>query len=221
MFNPLKSLFKKPKVATKAAAPLATAAVAKPAAAAIRVGPVNPRPTRSRPRPAFLYRRRIIRHTLRRSPTRTQEVYAFVDSQNLNQGVLSQGGKLDFKKFRQYLKLKHGVTKAFLFIGYVEENKVLYDYLKRSGYICVYKKVIEYKDKDIATKGNIDADLVLHTMIEFPNYDKAIIVSGDGDFYPLIEYLKSKNKLLKVITPNKKYSSLLLKFLPDIISMEL
>jgi len=211
MFNPLKSLFKKPKVATRAAAPLATGPVAKPAAAAIR----------PRPRPAFPYRRRVIRHTLRRSPTRTSEVYAFVDSQNLNQGVLSQGGKLDFKKFRQYLKLKHGVTKAFLFIGYVEENKVLYDYLKRSGYICVYKKVIEYKDKDIATKGNIDADLVLHTMIEFPNYDKAIIVSGDGDFYPLIEYLKEKNKLLKVITPNKKYSSLLLKFLPDIISMEL
>ena len=70
-------------------------------------------------------------------------------------------------------------------------------------------------------KGNIDADLVLHAMIEFPHYDKAIIVSGDGDFYPLIDYLKAKNKLLKIITPNKKYSSLLLKFLPDIISMEL
>ena len=170
----------------------------------------------------YPYRKRVIRHELRRSPTRKDPtVYAFVDSQNLNQGVLSQGGKLDFKKFRQYLKLKHGVSKAFLFIGYVEENKVLYDYLKRSGYICIYKKVIEYKDKDIVTKGNIDADLVLHTMIEYPNYDKAIIVSGDGDFYPLIEYLKDKGKLLKIITPNKRYSSLLLKFLPDIISMEL
>ncbi|MCX6732648.1 MAG: NYN domain-containing protein, partial [Candidatus Roizmanbacteria bacterium] len=121
----------------------------------------------------------------------------------------------------EYLKLTHNVSKAFLFIGYVEENKVLYDYLKRSGYICVFKKIIEYKDKDIVVKGNIDADLVLHTMIEYPHYDKAIIVSGDGDFYPLIEYLEKKNKLLKIITPNKKYSSLLLKFLPNIISMEL
>jgi len=211
MFNPLKSLFKKPKVVVKGVAPSAAAAAAEGAA---RVSIAR--------RPVFPYRRRVIRHTLRRSPAvHTPEVYAFVDSQNLNQGVLSQGGKLDFKKFRQYLKLKHGVTKAFLFIGYVEENKVLYDYLKRSGYICVFKKIIEYKDKDIVVKGNIDADLVLHTMIEFPHYDKAIIVSGDGDFYPLIEYLKKKNKLLKVITPNKKYSSLLLKFLPDIISMEL
>ena len=216
MFNPIKSLFRKPKAVISKSA-LADDASAKGQAK----GPEVPRPISSRPRPSYPYRKRVIRHVLRRSPTRPQNVYAFVDSQNLNQGVLSQGGKLDFKKFRQYLKLKHDVSKAFLFIGYVEENKVLYDYLKRAGYICVFKKVIEYKDKDIATKGNIDADLVLHTMIEFPNYDKAIIVSGDGDFYPLIEYLLEKKKLLKVITPNKKYSSLLLKFLPYIISMEL
>lgn len=198
--NPLRSLFKKP--IRTVSRPVATAAVAK--------GPLYP------------YRRRIISRPLQRSPSlRTSRVFAFIDSQNLNLGVLSQGGKLDFRKFRQYLKLTHNVSKAYLFIGYVEENKVLYDYLKRSGYICVFKKIIEYKDKDIVMKGNIDADLVLHAMIEYPRYDKAIIVSGDGDFYPLIDYLKKKNKLLKVITPNKKYSSLLLKFLPDIISMEL
>lgn len=210
MFNPLKSLFQKrvPALAADAAA------------------------KRPRVSPRYPYRKRVIRYTLGKSPmvkrtpfarraVRGFRIYAFIDSQNLNQGVLSQGGKLDFQKFREYLKLKHGVTKAFLFIGYVEEHKPLYEYLKKSGYICVFKKVIEYKDKDIATKGNIDADLVLHTMIEFPNYDKAIIVSGDGDFYPLIEYLKKKGKLLKIITPNKRYSSLLLKFLPDIISMEL
>ncbi len=205
MFNPIRSLFRKQKV------------VAKPVVTTPSV--VQKAPPSSRP--MYPYRRRIIRHSLRRSPTQVPAIYAFIDSQNLNLGVLSQGGKLDFRKFRQYLKLKHNVSKAFLFIGYVEENKVLYDYLKRSGYICVFKKIIEYKDKDIVVKGNIDADLVLHTMIEFPHYDKAIIVSGDGDFYPLIEYLKEKNKLLKVITPNKKYSSLLLEFMPYIISMEL
>ena len=134
------------------------------------------------------------RQPFQKSSPRVSSVYAFIDSQNLNLGVLSQGGKLDFRKFRQYLKLKHNVSKAFLFIGYVEENKVLYDYLKRSGYICIFKKIIEYKDKDIVVKGNIDADLMLHAMIEFPHYDKAIVVSGDGDFYPLIDYLRKKNK---------------------------
>ena len=50
-------------------------------------------------------------------------------------------------------------------------------------------------------------------MIEFPNYDEAIIVSGDGDFYCLVEYLASKKKLGRVIVPNRlKYSALLRKY---------
>ncbi|MBW4062056.1 NYN domain-containing protein [Candidatus Saccharibacteria bacterium] len=60
------------------------------------------------------------------------------------------------------------------------------------------------------TKGNVDAELVLHaSAIEFPNYDQAIIVSGDGDFACLIEFLQDKNKLLHIFTPNNKYSKLL------------
>jgi uncharacterized LabA/DUF88 family protein len=35
-------------------------------------------------------------------------------------------------------------------------------------------------------KGNVDAELVLHTMIEYDNYSKAIIISGDGDFFCLV-----------------------------------
>ena len=52
--------------------------------------------------------------------------YAFIDSQNLNLSIRSLGWKLDFARFRIYLKEKYGVTKAFLFIGYVEGNNDLY-----------------------------------------------------------------------------------------------
>ena len=64
----------------------------------------------------------------------------------------------------------------------------------------------------VIIKGNVDAELVLHTMILYKNYQKALIVSGDGDFYCLIEYLEKKGKLLRVLVPNKHYSSLLRKF---------
>jgi uncharacterized LabA/DUF88 family protein len=58
-------------------------------------------------------------------------------------------------------------------------------------------------------KGNVDAELVLHAMIEYANYDKALIVTGDGDFYCLVEYLLKKDKILNLMIPNqKKYSSL-------------
>lgn len=141
-------------------------------------------------------------------------VYAFIDSQNLNLGVRSQGWTLDFGKFRQYLRTKYNTKKTFLFIGYVTGNQVLYTYLQSVGYILVFKPTLELKDRkgQVKIKGNVDAELVLHAMIQYKNYDKAIIVSGDGDFYCLIDYLAKKDKLFKLITPNKKFSSLLKKF---------
>lgn len=140
-------------------------------------------------------------------------VYAFIDSQNLNLGVRSQGWTLDFARFRVFLKDKYKVEKAYLFIWFIEDNQLLYTYLQKSGYICIFKPTLRTNQhKKITVKGNVDAELVLHTMIEYPNYNKAIIVSGDGDFYCLVEHLEGKNKLLKVIVPNRKYSSLLKRF---------
>ena len=137
--------------------------------------------------------------------------YAFIDSQNLNLSIRSLGWKLDFARFRVYLKEKYGVTKAFLFIGFVEGNNDLYVSLQSAGFLCVFKPTLEYKDG--TTKGNCDAELVLHAMIEYPNYDKAIIVTGDGDFYCLVQYLIEKGKFERVIIPNLfKYSALLKRF---------
>ena len=143
-----------------------------------------------------------------------QKMYAFIDSQNLNLGVLDMGWKLDFKKFLVYLRDKYKVDKAYLFIGYVSGNESLYTFLQEVGYILVHKPTLEYKKKKKKfTKGNVDAELVLHSMIQIKNYDKAIIVSGDGDFHCLIEYLAKKNKLYKIVIPNNnKYSALLRKY---------
>lgn len=148
-------------------------------------------------------------------------IYAFIDSQNLNLGVQSQGWELDFARFRIFLKDKYQVKKAFLFIGFIPKYKSLYTFLKKSGYNVVYKPVLEQKQKSTPVKGNVDAELVLHTMIEFNNYDKAIIVSGDGDFHCLVEYLAKKNRLFKLIVPNRRYSSLLRKFSRYIVNIDL
>lgn len=147
---------------------------------------------------------------------KNQKAYAFIDSQNLNLGVRSQGWILDFNRFRVYLKDKYHAEKAFLFIGYMAGNQSLYTSLQKAGYILIFKPVLEVSERSktkTIIKGNVDAELVLHTMIEYPNYDKAIVVSGDGDFHCLIEYLESKEKLGRVIIPNRKaFSSLLWKF---------
>ena len=87
-------------------------------------------------------------------------------------------------------------------------NQAMYTKLQEYGYICVFKPTLELKDGRV--KGNVDADLVLHSMIEYKNYDKAIIVSGDGDFYCLVEYFLNSEKLKRVLVPNQhNYSCLL------------
>ncbi len=134
------------------------------------------------------------------------KTYAFIDSQNLNLGVRSQGWKLDWSKFRQYLRNKYNAKMAYLFIGYKPGNEALYTQMQKMGYVLILKPTMELPDKTV--KGNVDAELVLHTMIEYQNYEKAIIVSGDGDFFCLVEYLAQKNKLLHVFAPNKYYSRL-------------
>lgn len=149
--------------------------------------------------------------------------YAFIDSQNLNLGIKSQGWQLDNRKFRIYLKNKYNIQKAYLFIGQVIGNEELYKHLKNMGYELVFKPTTEYKvDGKKTVKGNVDAELVLYAAAKIYNsYDKAVIVSGDGDFYCLAEYLQEKGKLLKIMTPNRKYSRLLKTFAEHIVRLDL
>jgi uncharacterized LabA/DUF88 family protein len=145
--------------------------------------------------------------------TAPQTVYAFIDSQNLNLGIRSLGWKLDWGKFRQYLRNKYQVTKAYLFIGHVEGNESLYTSLQEAGFLLVFKPTLEHKEDDkVIIKGNVDAELVLHTMIQYSNFAKAVIVTGDGDFHCLVDHLVTAGKLQKLIVPSSHYSSLLRKF---------
>ena len=152
--------------------------------------------------------------------------YAFIDNQNLNLGIQKLGWKMDWRKFRKFLLESYGVEKAFMFIGYMPENEDLYNQMHDAGYLVVLKPTLEMfktppgpndkpEEKDEhkpAVKGNVDAELVLYGVKEMPNYDKAIIISGDGDFFSLLEYLREQGKLMHLMVPNRQYSSLLKPF---------
>lgn len=149
--------------------------------------------------------------------------YAFIDSQNLNLGVQSLGWKLDYKKFRLYLKNKYDVQQVYLFIGKSAGNQELYVNLQHAGYNLVFKPTVAYFENGKKTmKGNVDAELVLYASAKlYEHYNKAVIVSGDGDFYCLAEYLDENKKLLRIITPNRRYSKLLSNYRRYITSLEL
>src|SRR3989338_11278112 len=134
-----------------------------------------------------------------------QNNYAFIDSQNVNLSILDIGWKLNFFRFRKYLFDKYHVQKAYLFIGFVDGNNDLYAHLQEAGFICIFKPTLKYKNGK--TKGNVDAELVLHTMLELENLEKAVIVTGDGDFHCLLKHLVQRDKLKVLMVPNdQKYS---------------
>lgn len=150
-----------------------------------------------------------------------QKIYVFIDAQNLSNGTSNSfeywakgkkcyynGWKTDMKKLIIYLEDKYRATKVFLFMGddpkYLDMRKKFESF----GYTVVLKPYI--KDNKGKTKGNCDAELVLYAAkIEYLNYDKAIVISGDGDFYCLIKDMIKENRLEKLMIPNEfRYSSL-------------
>jgi uncharacterized LabA/DUF88 family protein len=151
----------------------------------------------------------------------SKSYYAFIDSQNLNVSIQKLGWKLDWKKFRKFLREKYNVNEAFMFIGYMPEHEKLYEQMHQSGYKVVLKPTYDMtkpqqeltadhkkSEDDKHIKGNIDADMVLWAMKELPKYSAAVIVSGDGDFYGLVEYLEQVGKLKNILVPTGHFSNL-------------
>ncbi len=142
---------------------------------------------------------------------KTLKNYAYIDSQNLNMGIMSLGWKLDYYKFRVYLKEKYGVETAYLFIGFMPEQQELYSSLQKDGYILKFKPVLP--NKDGKAKGHVDADMVLQIAVDFyeKHFDRSLIVSSDGDFYSVVKFLYERSVLQTVISPHQKTCSVLLK----------
>lgn len=138
---------------------------------------------------------------------------AFVDGQNLYLGTTGHNWKVDQNKFRIYLRDKYQVGCAYYFLGYFSaEQESLYRNLRKSGFVVLFK---EHDSNSIATKkGNVDTDIVFEMMknlVDNKSFDKMILVSGDGDYKKVVDYLIRKDRFEKIIFPNKKFSSSLYK----------
>jgi uncharacterized LabA/DUF88 family protein len=135
--------------------------------------------------------------------------YAYIDGANLHIGIQALGWKLDYKRFRVFLRDKFNVAVAYLFMGYIPEMTALYRDLQNWGYTIIFKPTL--KTGPDKWKGNCDAELVLQAMIDLKNYEGAVIVTGDGDFACLVSYLNKEKKLERLVSPNHERCSLLLK----------
>jgi uncharacterized LabA/DUF88 family protein len=137
------------------------------------------------------------------------KINIYIDNANLYRGAKVLGYKIDFKEFIHWLKQKYKPEKVYMFLGYVDAYQEFYQNLTNYNYILVFKPVSYVVGQ---TKGNCDAEMVLKIISDFyeKEYDKCIIITGDGDFSCIIEFLKERGALEKIIAPSEKRTSFLI-----------
>lgn len=139
--------------------------------------------------------------------------YCYIDGQNLHLGTASADPSwtIDLYKFRVYLRDKYNVEKAFYYLGYVQDGlkiEQLYENIQNAGFILVFR---QHNAAMIGKKkGNVDSDIIFSVMKRLYNkdeFDNILLVSGDGDYKMLIDFLIEEKKLEKILFPNKKFRS--------------
>jgi len=135
---------------------------------------------------------------------------AFIDSQNLHLGTMSEKWKIDFQRFRVYLLEKFAVEEAYIFLGFLDaDQQNLYQNLQKAWYIIVFREHTSHMTGK--KKGNVDVDIVFEIMkrlLEEDDFGQIVLVTGDGDYIKMVKYLIEKKRFKKILFPNKQYSSL-------------
>ncbi len=125
--------------------------------------------------------------------------WAFIDMQNLYQGVKDGGWKIDWVPFRNYLSVQLNVTKALAFLGYIKEFEYLYRKLRNAGFTLEFREVKQLSN-GVIDGGNVDADLASYVMDYKTEYHRAVIVADDGDYCRTIQSLNRQNKLKLILS---------------------
>jgi uncharacterized LabA/DUF88 family protein len=138
------------------------------------------------------------------------KINIYIDGNNLYRSAKELDFEIDYKKFRGWLRQKYNPDKVYLFIGLVPERVKFYEHLQNCGYILVFKQTVSIGEK---IKGNCDAELVLKATSDFyeKSFSSCILITGDGDFGCLVEFLKEKKSMSHIIAPDKKKCSFLLR----------
>jgi len=104
-------------------------------------------------------------------------------------------------------------NEAYYFLGYVSEvNDDLYDKIQKAGFLLKFR---EHSSSMMGKKkGNVDSDIIFSVMKKLYrkyDFDKIILVSGDGDYKMLVDFLIKESRFKKILFPNKQFASSLYK----------
>jgi uncharacterized LabA/DUF88 family protein len=153
---------------------------------------------------------------MKTSECKNKSNIAYIDGQNLYLGTTNTDSpwEVDLARFHILLKRKYNVESAYYYIGFKKpEFDSLYKEIEDAGFIVVFKSHInEMMSKK---KGNIDTDLVFDVMEKMykdkDSFNSIVLVSGDGDYIKMVDFLIEEGKFKKVLFPNQQKASSLYK----------
>lgn len=145
---------------------------------------------------------------------------AFIDGQNLYMGTAKRQidpWRIDLARFFVYLKRKYNISEAYYFLGYIQEaNQELYEEIRCAGFILIFR---EHNPVMIGKKkGNVDSDIIFYVMrmmYKKEDFKAIVLVSGDGDYKLLVDFLIEENKFKKILFPDRNKRSSLYKSLSN------
>ena len=149
-----------------------------------------------------------------------QRVAVFIDTQNLYHSARNlYGAKVNFGAvLKEAVAGRHLVRAvAYVITTETQEEKSFFEALNSLG--------IETKTKDLqiflggAKKADWDVGIAVDAIRFAPKVDAVVISSGDGDFIPLVEYLKFMGTQVEVITFGRSASGRLREAADDFIDM--
>ena len=138
-----------------------------------------------------------------------KKVAVFIDVQNIQQVFEKQGAEIRYDRLKEYLikryKKEGGeIIKFSVFIPYrqLDENRSkLIDAISLIGYRVLCKQAKDRPDGSI--KANMDVEMSLEIVSISDYVDEIVIITGDSDFEPLINYLSRKGKRILLIGPGR------------------
>ncbi|MFA7193681.1 MAG: NYN domain-containing protein [Candidatus Paceibacterota bacterium] len=151
-----------------------------------------------------------------------QRVGIFIDTQNIYHSAKNlYKSKVNFGKVVQDILAGRQLIRALAYVITSEsgDEQSFFDALTKSG--------IETKTKDLqifmggAKKADWDVGLAVDAIKMSSKLDTIIIISGDGDFVPLVEYLKTNSGCqVEVVAFGKSTSSKLIDCADDFIDLD-
>jgi uncharacterized LabA/DUF88 family protein len=141
-----------------------------------------------------------LRENLESSGIMKQERIAlFVDSQNLYYSArMGYAAKVNYEKLLNLITENRQLIKAYAYIVQPPEGDVrpFANSLERIGYLVKIKDVRTRADG--SAKANWDMGIALDILGILDEIDTIVLASGDGDFVPLVEFIKAKNRRVEI-----------------------